>query len=526
MLSLPTALVAMAVAGGGTGQTVLLDFYSDSCGPCRSMMPTVDRLAAEGYPVQRVNVAQYPDLARRMSVTSIPCFVMIVDGRYAGRVEGVTSLGRLEQLCSLGRQAAAPSAMVAGPEATPPTSAAPGRASVPVVPVGYSAQPAARPAVSDAALLAASVRLRVEDPQGHSCGSGTIIDALPGGEALVLTCGHLFRDSQGKGKVEVDVFGPAPATHLTGRVLSFDLERDVAFIAFRPQAAVTVARVAPPGYAIQPGDAVESVGCDEGNDPTVQHSQINKLDKFLDPVEQRLGHKVEEPHAPWNLEVAGQPVIGRSGGGLFSADGLVIGVCNAAEPVDREGLYAGLGSIHAALDEHRMAFVYQRPAGLPTLVAAANAAGASQDQRQAAAATDPFAAERSGTPAVRIPDEQPATSAPPASAVAANASTPRPASTGAAGLSSGEQTTLDEIGRKLREGSEIVCIVRDRNDPKSQSQVFTLDRASPIFVNRLARAAQPPREAQPTSMEVAKPRSPLLEWDSEAGWIHQSPLPR
>ena len=56
MLSLPAALVAMAVAGGGTGQTVLLDFYSDSCGPCRSMMPTVDRLAAEGYPVQRVNV--------------------------------------------------------------------------------------------------------------------------------------------------------------------------------------------------------------------------------------------------------------------------------------------------------------------------------------------------------------------------------------------------------------------------------------------------------------------------------------
>ncbi len=278
--------------------------------------------------------------------------------------------------------------------APPPVAAAQGRANVSIVPVGYTAQPPARPAVSDADLLAASVRLRVEDPQGHSCGSGTIIDALPGGEALVLTCGHLFRDSQGKGKVEVDVLGRPRQRTLTGRVLAFDIERDVAFVAFRPLAAVTVARVAPRGYAIRPADAVASVGCDHGEDPTVQHSQINNLDKFLDPVEQRLGRKIEEPHAPWNLEVAGQPVTGRSGGGLFSSDGMVIGVCNAAESGDSEGVFAGLGSIHAALDAQRMAFVYQRPAGPPTLVAATNIPAAGQDQRQAVAATDPFAAAR------------------------------------------------------------------------------------------------------------------------------------
>ena len=245
---------------------------------------------------------------------------------------------------------------------------------MPSFPSDIRAQPPARPAVSDADLLAASVRLRVEDPQGHSCGSGTIIDALPGGEALVLTCGHLFRDSQGKGKIEVDVFGPAPAAHVTGRVLAFDLERDVAFVAFRPLAAVTVARVAPRGYAIRPGDAVASVGCDHGEDPTVQHSQINNLDRFLDPVEQRLGHKIEEPHAPWNLEVAGQPVDGpqrrrtlfqrRHGDRQFATP--------PSRRSDNEGVFAGLGSIHAALDEQRMAFVYQRPAAPPTLVAATN----------------------------------------------------------------------------------------------------------------------------------------------------------
>ena len=229
----------------------------------------------------------------------------------------------------------------------------------------------------------------------------------------------------------------------------------------------------------------------------------------------------------WNVEVAGQPITGRSGGGLFSADGLVIGVCNAAEPVDSEGLFSALGSIHAVLDAQRMAFVYQRPAGPPTLFAVTNVSGV-PDQRQAVAATDPFAATRGGTPAVRIPDEQPAPawSAPPATAVASGDSARCAANAGPAALTGSEQATLDEIRRKLREGAEVVCIVRDRNDPKSQSEVFTLDRASPIFVNQLARAAQSPGTPHETSLEVPKRRTPIVEWDAEAGWIHQSPLPR
>ena len=41
-----------------------------------------------------------------------------------------------------------------------------------------------------------------------------------------------------------------------------------------------------------------------------------------------------------NLTVAGQPVQGRSGGGLFSSEGYVIGVCNARDPQEQQGLFA------------------------------------------------------------------------------------------------------------------------------------------------------------------------------------------
>ena len=62
-------------------------------------------------------------------------------------------------------------------------------------------------------LIQRSARLTIADPKGSSYGSGTLIDSR-GGEALVLTCGHIFRDSQGKGQISVDLFGSQAAeTH-------------------------------------------------------------------------------------------------------------------------------------------------------------------------------------------------------------------------------------------------------------------------------------------------------------------------
>ena len=90
-------------------------------------------------------------------------------------------------------------------------------------------------------------------------------------------------------------------------------------------------------------------------------------------------------------------------------------------------------------------------------------------------------------------------------------------------MANGEQAVMDEIRRRAGEGSEVVCIIRDRNNPQAKSEVITLDRASPAFVNQLSRAGQPRNAPHETSLEVPKRPTPILEWDIETGWRHREP---
>jgi len=302
----------------------------------------------------------------------------------------------------------------------------------------------------DAHLIAATVRLRIEDADGHSCGSGTIIDARAG-KALILTCGHIFRDSQGKGKIEVDLFGPTPAARVPGTLLAWDEERDVGLLWIETPGPVEVARIAPPEYQVSSGDEVVNAGCNNGDDPTVRHNRVKSLDKFLGPP---------------NLQVGGLPVQGRSGGGLFSREGLVIGVCNAADPQDNEGLYAALASLHAELDEADLSFVYQSQDG-------------SQPARAPLVAVEPppMPKEMPRPSSLVQLTESPARSDGPPARRALNQQEP--------GLSGRELAALEEIRRRKAEGAEVICIVRSRSNPQAPSEVFVFDQVSPEFLDGL-----------------------------------------
>ena len=90
--------LALVVALAGTGETVLLDFTSRSCGPCQTMEPTIGRLTRDGYPVRQIDVAQHPDLAAQFQVTGVPCFVMLSNGREIDRVVGACRHARLVEM--------------------------------------------------------------------------------------------------------------------------------------------------------------------------------------------------------------------------------------------------------------------------------------------------------------------------------------------------------------------------------------------------------------------------------------------
>jgi hypothetical protein len=74
---------------------------------------------------------------------------------------------------------------------------------------------------------------------------------------------------------------------------------------------------------------------------------------------------------------------------------MVIGVCNAKEPEDHEGLFAALGSIHAVLDQKQLGSLYRQPIAAPAMVPAV--AGSSSTL---------VAAGRAAEPRVRIPNSE------------------------------------------------------------------------------------------------------------------------
>jgi len=505
MLSLHSLVACFALTG--VGQTELLDFTAPWCGPCQQMQPIVDGLASQGLPVRKVNYDQERALVTRYNVTAIPCFVMLVDGKEVDRVVGGTTRARLEEMLKKASAraplAARPGKNVTFADNAPPVTlrgqspdavqavatthlgAPHAPPAEPAMPAHISSDPlvtqpstlgqgphrealaAAGPEMAQnkqaaEKCLAASVRLKVEDPGGNSVGSGTIIDARDG-EALVLTCGHIFRESKGKGSVYVDLFGPGAPKRLTAHLIGFDLKRDVGLVSFHTDAPVAAARLAPVDFKVKRGDLVISVGCDNGREPSVRASHVTNTDKFLPPP---------------NIQVAGQPVEGRSGGGLFTSDGMVIGVCNAADPSDNEGLYAGVGSIYGELSRK----------GLTAVVAPSTT-------RTPASHEIPAMASAMPTPA--RPDQTPR-------AVLTSDTGPRGSlagQIGAVALAPSGGTLVDKL-RDAGGSAEVICIVRPLSDPHGMSEVLVVDHASPELLRQLAAEGHTKPARRLTSLET------------------------
>ena len=69
---------------------VLVDFWASWCGPCRMVIPVVEKIAEEypEYKVVKVNVDEEQELAAQFGVMSIPTLMVVKNGEVVNKSVG------------------------------------------------------------------------------------------------------------------------------------------------------------------------------------------------------------------------------------------------------------------------------------------------------------------------------------------------------------------------------------------------------------------------------------------------------
>jgi thiol-disulfide isomerase/thioredoxin len=465
---------------------VLLDFTATWCGPCQQMSSSVSKLERQGFPIRKVDIDKEPALASRFNVQSIPCFVLVSNGKEIDRVTGLTTE---QQLRGMLNRLPKPAPAIAQGKGEPRNGNASSNGGlglpvdigqksqldgqrrppvglpflgsknkpkeIPVAQVSFDEQTVPRGQSPDNVAvdpLQSSVRLRVQDGTGVNFGSGTIIDSKPG-RTVILTCGHIFRKAGNNSTVEVDVFGPNAKT-VPGKVLHFDLDADVGVVTIAYAQRLPVIRLGS-SCELVVKERVLSIGCGGGDKPTREELTLTALNKY---------------DGPDNLECSGMPQQGRSGGGLFLGSDL-IGVCIAADPKEQRGIYAGMKPIAQLLDKVGMGHLAPLPPATDGALAVTNGAGTKTAE--------------SGEPA--LPDRF-------ATAAADDISRYLGGELDAAALAGPPAAVQDY------EGAEIICIVRPKT-PGAPSRVVIVNQASHRFVGDLLHESQAPVERAPVQRD-------------------------
>ncbi len=274
--------------------------------PCQAMSPVVDSLARDGYAVERVNIDRNRDLAVRYGVTSVPCFVVVEQGKEVDRIVGQTSIERLK--AKMKRRGLR-------------------------VERGNQPHPAWRyeRAVGH---RAAVVRIHCHDGGSHwSTGSGVLVRW--GRRIVVLTARHVVQDAH---TIYVDFFD---GKRRRAKVLKVDRKWDCAVLDVGlPPEGIQPAEMAFGAEAkFQEGDRLES--CGYGPDGKLA------CNSGLFEGYRRSSAAAQGPD-DW-MVISGHARGGDSGGPVFDKQGRVVGILWGTD--GKEVVCVQPGRLHELLNE-------------------------------------------------------------------------------------------------------------------------------------------------------------------------------